>query len=197
MTVIGITGGIGTGKSTVSEYLASKGYKIIDADEISRNITKAGSPVINELTGLFSNSILMSDGNLDRKKIADIVFNDCDKKKQLESIVTKRVIEAISSEIKDLRNSDTYDIIFLDAPLLFETGADKLVDVTWLITCDIDIRIKRVMSRDGSSEREIIARIKNQMPEEKKISKATVVIDNSKGKEDLICEIESLMKKYA
>jgi len=196
MKVIGITGGIGTGKSTVSDYLREKGYYIIDADQRARDMTAAGSPAIDRIAAAFGEGFVDKGGNLDRGKLARLVFVDADKKKTLESIVTKGVIESVNAEIKHLRSSGTYDIIFLDAPILFETGAEKSVDAVWLVTAAMDTRLQRVMTRDKTGKDDILNRINNQMPENKKAAMSQEIIDNSKGKDELYHQVDALISKY-
>lgn len=196
MKTIGITGGIGTGKSTVSDYIARKGYKVIDADGISRKMTEKGSPVIKTIRETFGDEFFDEQGNLNRKKMAALVFADAIKKKQLEEIITAKVIDNVKKQIKDLRHSGRYDIIFLDAPLLFESGTDKVVDCVWLVMADMDIRIDRVISRDGTSREDVVRRINNQMSDEEKASKSQEIIDNSKGKAELYKQIDRLISKY-
>ena len=196
MKVIGLTGGIGSGKSTVSSYLRDKGYKIIDADEMARAMTAKGSRCLENLEKEFGSEIIREDGNLNRKKLGEIVFADAEKKAKLEELTTKVVVKTIKEETEHLRNTGEYDIIFLDVPLLFETGLDKCCDYITVVTADDDIRIARVVSRDGISPEQVRARINNQMSTEEKVASATDVIDNSKGKEELHKQIEQLLIKY-
>ena len=196
MLTIGITGGIGSGKSTVTSYLLSLGYNVIDADGISRSLTADGSPVIDELAKSFGDVILDSERVLNRKKLAEIVFSDSKKKALLESIVTKRVLDIAENQIEELRNSNRYDIIFFDAPILFESGGDKLVDKVWVVTAESDIRIKRVMERDGAAREDVIKRINNQMNEETRKAKADEIIDNSYDLESLYKQVDRLIQKY-
>lgn len=196
MKVIGITGGIGTGKSTVSDYLKEKGYYVIDADQRARDMTTAGSPATERILDTFGAEFVDKDGNLDRGKLARLVFVDADKKRLLESIVTKGVIDSVNAEIKHLRCSGTYDIIFLDAPILFETGAEESVDAVWLVTADTDTRIERVMVRDDALKDDILNRISSQMPEDKKRAMSQEIIDNSKGKDELYHQVDALISKY-
>ena len=196
MKVIGLTGGIGAGKSTVSDYLTELGYVILDADQMSREMTAKGSPVLTKIADLFGEHLILSDGNLDRKGLAAIIFSDKEKKSQLEEITTKEVVRDIGRNIETLKNSGECDIVFVDAPLLFESGADQLTDFVWMVTAEDDIRIARVMNRDGASREEVLQRIANQMSNEEKIRRSQEVIDNSKGKEDLYQQIEDLLRKY-
>lgn len=196
MTVIGLTGGIGTGKSTVTEYLISKGFPVIDADYISRKVTEKGSHVLDSVRNAFGDEYFTEDGELDRKMMAALVFNSPRHKVLLESIITAEVLRLCEYEIEKLRQQEC-DIVFLDAPLLFESGADKMTDLVWLITADEGVRIQRVMIRDKCSREEVLDRMRNQMSCEEKAKLSQEIIDNSKGKEVLFTQIEELLKKYA
>ena len=197
MKVIGLTGGIGAGKSTVSAYLREKGYVILDADRIAHEITAKGSPVLDRLAETFGADMILPDGNLNRKRLASLVFSDKEKKLQLEELTTKQVVRIIASRVEELRNSVDYDIIFVDAPLLFEAGVDTMTDCVWMVTADDEVRISRVMERDQTTRDAVLSRMANQMSNEEKIARAQEVIDNSKGKDDLYRQIEGLLTKYA
>jgi len=197
MKVIGLTGGIGAGKSTVSSYLKEKGYLILDADAIAHEITAKGSPVLNQIADTFGREMILSDGTLDRKRLAAVVFSDAEKKLQLEELTTKQVVKIISDRVEELRKKDEYDIIFVDAPLLFEAGVDAMTDLVWMVTADDDVRIARVMERDQANREDVLRRIANQMDNDEKIRRSQEVIDNSKGKDELYRLIESLLTKYA
>lgn len=197
MKVIGLTGGIGAGKSTVSEFLAEAGYLIIDADRMAREITGKGSPVLQRIAEAFGDDMLFPDGSLDRKKLAAVVFSDRKKRQLLESMTTKEVIRMIGEQVAQLRRENKEKLIFVDAPLLFETGADRLTDFVWLVTADQQIRISRVMKRDNATEEQVLARIASQMDAEAKAARSTEIIDNSKGKEELYRRVEYLLEKYA
>lgn len=196
MKVIGLTGGIGAGKSTVTDHLRGRGYIVIDADAIARQITEKDAAALEKIVHCFGKAVLLEDGSLNRRKLGAIVFNDEEKKRQLEQITTVEVVNIIKKQIDDFRKEEKYDIIFVDAPLLFETGADKLTDLVWLVDADTKVRIKRVMDRDGISEKEVVDRIQNQMEGEEKRRLAQEIIDNSKGKEELYGQIEYLLMKY-
>ena len=197
MRIIGITGGIGTGKSTVSAYLKQLGYDVIDADGIARDL--AGDPaVLTEIRDFFGDSVIADDGSLDRKKMAELVFSDLQKREMLESIITSRVIKKVSELIDDYRNgiklAPKDKTVFLDAPTLFETGADRLVDEIWLVTCDMETRLERAGLRDDATRDKIEARIASQMSEDEKSERADVVIHNDGTKEELFRSIESMLK---
>lgn len=196
MKVIGLTGGIGAGKSTVSEYLRKQGYVIIDADAIAHQITEKGTETLKKLVQCFGENILFADGSLNRKKLAAIVFQDSAMKAQLERLTTDEVVRIIKNQVDALRKEEKYGIIFVDAPLLFETGADRLTDLVWLVTADLEVRVARVMDRDQVTRDEVLHRIQNQMDSDAKAKLSQEVIDNSKGKEELYHQIEYLLMRY-
>lgn len=196
MQIIGLTGGIGVGKSTVSDYLTEKGYRVIDADKMSRQMTAKGSPVLSDIAKNFGDDMILPDGELDRKKLASVVFADAEKKALLEELTTKKVIAQIGADIEWIRYQGIPGITFIDAPLLFECGVDAMTDYVWLITADPEVRISRVMERDSASREEVLDRIRNQMSDEEKKEKSTDILDNSRGKEDLFKQVEDLLEKY-
>lgn len=197
MNVIGLTGGIGAGKSTVSDYLLDKGYIVIDADKIARALTDKGSDTLQALTAAFGEEILFADGSLDRKKLAGIVFSDGEKRLILEEITTKEVVRIIEERLMQLQGEGCKGPVFVDAPLLFESGADKLTGAVWLVDADLDVRVARVMARDSAGAEDVKRRIANQMDSEEKKARSTDIIDNSKGKELLYRQVERLLEKYA
>lgn len=197
MKVIGLTGGIGSGKSTVSAYLREHEYLVIDADKIAHDITEKGSPVLVRICEAFGDEILDEDGNLRRKMLAEIAFATPENRVLLESFTTAEVVDIISKQVEELRKKPEYDIIFIDAPLLFEAGVDQMTDLVWMVSTDEETRIRRVMARDQVSRTEVLQRIANQMEDEEKIRRSQEVIDNSKGKEELYQQIAALLKKYA
>ena len=196
MKVIGLTGGIGAGKSTVTNYLRKQGYLVIDADAIAHPITEKGSPALKKNALCFGAEVLYEDGSLNRKKLAAFVFSDEEKKRQLEQLTTVEVVYIIKTQLEDLRKKGKQDIVFVDAPLLFETGADKLTDMVWLVDADMEARISRVMDRDGTSREAVVSRVQNQMDSSEKKKLSAEIIDNSKGKEELYQQIEYLLMRY-
>lgn len=194
MKIIGLTGGIGTGKSTVSAYLAQKGCKIIDADLISHQMTEAGSPCLAEIKDAFGEDVFLRDGNLDRKKVGRLVFADATKKKTLEQIITRRVIEKTLRILQDCR-AQQEDLVVLDAPLLFECGMQRYTDETWLVVCRTETRLRRIAARDGLAEEDIQKRIANQMSTEQKEKLADYIIDNSRDLAWLYAQVDTLLAK--
>ena len=196
MKVIGVTGGIGSGKSTVTSYIESLGYSVIDADQIAHDIAKQ-KEVLSEIEKEFGPEIIGEDGQLDRKAMADIVFSNARKKELIEAIITKRVIERVKEFIDLYREGTLYakdDIVFLDAPTLFETGSDSLTDEVWAVTCDLRKRLERAVKRDGSIADDIEARIAAQIPESDIIERSDVVIVNDGSQEELYTKIDMLLK---
>ena len=186
--VLGLTGGIGTGKTTAAEYLTSRGFIHVDADQIGRDITVKGSPVLQLLRDAFGEEIFMEDGSLHRKKLASIVFSDPDQKKKMDDIMFAEIGRIIRERISLAKGP-----VLLDAPLLYESGLDCLCDEVILITCDIETRLERVASRDGAGREEVLARIRNQMSDEEKSGKADHIVDNSGGLEELYNKLDKIL----
>lgn len=196
MIMIGLTGGIGVGKSTLSDYLTEKGCRIIDADKMARQMTEKGSKTLEQIAQAFGSEVLLPDGNLDRKKLAAIVFGNDEKKAVLEELTTKKVVAQIAADVDWMRCQGKKGVVFIDAPLLFECGLEEITDYVWLVTADMDVRIDRVMARDHVGREDVLARIAKQMSEEEKKKKSDFILDNSKGKEDLYRQADDLLKDY-
>jgi dephospho-CoA kinase len=192
MRVIGLTGGIGTGKSTVSQYLASKGFEIIDADLIARQLVMPGSPLLDEIGRTFGSRFILPDGSLDRKALGAYVFKDSRRKKQLDDIMMASIVSAVRDRIQNARNR-----VIVDAPLLFEAGLDADVEAVWLVDASDEVRITRVCARDNISAQQVADRIGNQMSQSEKAAKSDEIIDNSGSEEELYRQIDRLIKKYA
>lgn len=202
MKVIGLTGGIGTGKSTASEYLIDKGFVHIDADKIGAAITADGSPVLKVLDEVFGpngemgvpgTDILNSEGNLDRKALASVVFVSEEKTQKLNSIMFEKIIDDIKALIEKYeREGEKY--VLIDAPLLFEAGADSLCDKVIVITAEKDIRIRRVCDRDGATPDEVCSRIDRQLGDSEKVMKADYLVDNSFDRDHLFKQLEEICK---
>ncbi len=195
MKVIGITGGIGSGKSTVSDIIKKNNFPVIDCDEISRELTQKDNTVLDEIRRCFGTSVFDDNGNLLRQELANIVFSDSSKKKILEDIVVTRIFEFVQDDLSKHRSLGT-KLVFIDAPLLIETGLNRLCDVCVLVTADIETRINRVEKRDGISRDRVLERISNQMPESEKKAVADELIDNSGSIEYLNNSVERLINKY-
>lgn len=191
MTVVGLTGGIGSGKSTVSGYLISKNIEVIDADKIAREIVGPGSKVLEQLAKIFGQDILLPDGSLDRKKLGSIVFRDNQKREILNKITHHEIIGKIKSRIKEAHSK----IVVVDAPLLIETGLNQYVDEVWVVDVDDKIRIDRLINRDRLSESEIQERINSQLPREERLKYAKVILDNSGSLDYLLQQIDKQIER--
>lgn len=196
MKIIGLTGGIGSGKSTASAYLRKKGCIIIDADEMSRKMTEKGSKALDEIRSAFGDEYFFEDGGLDRKKMAATVFSVPEKKQLLEGIITQAVIKKTLEEIAALRKSEESGIAVLDAPLLFEFDMQKYTDETWLVSADRDVITARVKARDNMSDEEVSRRISNQMPADRKEQLADRIIDNSADIAHLYAQLDKLLAEH-
>lgn len=179
MKTIAITGGIGSGKSTVTTYLQELGYTVIDADKMSREMTAAGGKAMPYILENFGNAYVNPDGSLNRAAMRDLVFRDPAAMKLLEEGTTKVVIEDIKKIKTNLADSGE-KCLFFDIPLLFEKHQEDQYDLVWVVTADYDIRAKRVMQRDSISPEVIDLIMDSQEEESKKIEKADVVIYNNK-----------------
>lgn len=185
MKVIGVTGGIGSGKSTVSRVLRDLGAAVIDADVLARNITSAGGKALGELVEYFGEEILDDDGELNRSKLASIAFSDKVKLHALNSITHKYIAEKIHETVKAFSASDKWDIIVIDAPIPIEKGFLDLVDEVWVVTVERETRIKRVMDRSGFTYEAVSNRIDSQPGDEEYLRIADEVIDNNGSVEEL------------
>ncbi len=184
MQVIGLTGGIATGKSTVSAILKKAGAVIIDADRIAREVVKKGLPAYREIVENFGETVLLSSGEINRSVLGDLIFNDPRKKQLLNRIVHPHVRRETSRRLKDMENSSPDTIAVLDIPLLFEAEMHKDLSEVIVVYAPEHIQIKRLMKRDNISEADAVARVRSQMPIEEKKNRATIVIDNSGTMED-------------
>ena len=193
MEIIGLTGGIGTGKSTVSNFLREQNFAIVDADLISREVVEPGKPLLKELEEAFGSEIINEDGSLNRKGLAAIVFNDVEQRKLMDSIMHKEILAEMSRCMKDYQDQGTHQGIIIDAPLLFEIGLEKWCGQVWLVTADMDIRIQRVCARDNAVPEEVEARIRNQMSDDEKRKLSDEILDNSGSLESLHKQLTDLL----
>ena len=191
MKVIGLTGGIASGKSTVSKYLASLGAEIIDADKIARDVVMPGEKAYTEIVKVFGNGVLLPDKTLDRKKLAQRVFGDVNYLKVLNSIVHPEVIRK-THELLEEAKAKGKKVAVIDAPLLIEADMTSLVDETWVVIVNPDIQLERAVERDKTNPEAIKARIASQMPQDEKIKYATRIINNSGTIEETFAQV----KKY-
>jgi len=176
--VVGLTGGIATGKSSVARFLMEKGAVVIDADELSRVAVSPGSPALKRIVAEFGADMLLPDGNLDRRRMRSAVFGNDEKRRLLELIIHPE-IKRLAEEGIAAAAASGHRIVFYMAPLLIEAGVTGRVDEIWVVTARPEIQLQRVMERDGISSTEAQKIIDSQMPLAEKERYGRVVIDNS------------------
>ncbi len=188
---VGITGGTGSGKSSVCNYLTKKGLQVIDSDAIARKLLDRGTVTYDLVVSHFGEKILKANGEINRQLLSSIVFGSSDELNFLQNVVTKETVEIVKELLEKSRPE--MKIIFLDAPLLFETGLDQDVDIVWFVLASQDKRLKRLSKRDGIPVFEIKKRMSAQMPEEQKEMLADIVIENEGSLDDLYSKVDKLL----
>jgi len=190
--VIGLTGGIGSGKSTVANYIASKGIPVYIADEEAKIIMER-EDVKQKIQNLFTQAILNSDNTLNRKKIAKLVFNNPIKLKELNAIVHPEVQLHFKNWLEKYKN---FAFIIKEVSILFETGGNKQCDKVILITAPVELRVERAMKRDNLTKKDILVRIKNQLPDSKKKELSDFIVENIDLKNTFL-KIDEILKILA
>lgn len=198
LTVVGLTGGIASGKSTVSSLLKDKGAAIIDADEIAKEIMSKGKPVWVSVINHFGEQILNDDkSDIDRKKLADIVFSDRVQLEALNSLTHPEILKEIKKQLENYKKAGR-KVIVIDAALLLESGLDALVDEVWLVAVDEKTQIKRLIMREKDmAHAQALNRIKSQMPLKEKLKYANRVIDNNAGIEETREQIDEIWREIS
>ena len=189
--VVGLTGGIGCGKSEAARYLCSLGAKHIDADAISRSLTAEGGSALPELRRIFGDGIFNDGGSLNRRALGDLVFNDVASKRALEGVIHPLVQRQVMDEIA-AASAAGIPVTILDVPLLFETGMDVLCDETWTMSVPPEVQVRRVQARDGMTEEQARARIAGQLPMEERNARANKVINSDRPVEKTQAELNAL-----
>lgn len=198
MNIIGLTGGIGSGKTTVANYLAQLGAQIVDADLVARQVVAPNSPALSEIVATFGPGVLHADGTLNRKQLGAIVFNNQANLEKLNAITHPKITEVVLARIASFkkRQPTCKDMLVLVAPLLIEVGLDKLVDKVWLVHVSLAEQMQRVMERDGLTKEQTRQRINSQLSETKRIQHADEIIDNSQSVEHTLNQVRKLWNKY-
>ncbi len=190
--IIGLTGNIGTGKTTVLNMLAARGARIIDADEVTHRVTAPGGIAFGPIIALFGHGILDPGGAIDRSRLGQIVFGNPDKLAQLEKIVHPAVYEAVNAEVEGA----TEPVVVIEAIKLLEAGmAAALCDQVWVITSPVDQQVERLMGDRGMTRAAARARMATQSPQAFKVSQADVVLDNSSTVADLERQVEAAWQR--
>ena len=193
--LVGLTGGIGSGKSLAASFFKELGAHIIDADQLSRDLVHPGQTALKEIVNYFGKNILDPTGNLDRRKLAKIVFQDPGKKSILEGILHPKIFKKEQEIFIEICTKDPFAIVIIDAALLIESGNYKHVNKVIVVRSSEESQIQRILSRNAVSFDEAVARIKNQMSLEEKIKYADFILDNNMQQEDLLQKVQELYPK--
>ena len=191
--IIGITGGIASGKSTVTEFLRQKGFQVVDADAVVHQLQKPGGRLYQVLVEHFGEKILLENGELNRPLLASLIFLNPEEQEWSKSTQG----EIIREELAALRNqfAQTEDIFFMDIPLLFEQDYASWFDETWLVYVNRDVQLERLMKRDQISKEAAESRLNSQWPIERKISLSSHSLDNNRNQEQLIAQVVQLLEE--
>ena len=186
---IGLTGGIASGKSTVSLYLASLGMEIIDGDLLAREVLVLYPEILTYLQDTYGD-LIFQEGQLDRRALGRIIFQDEKKKRAYLDVIMPKIIEEARKRLKEAKES----FVVLDAALLFEEGLEKDVDITVTVFVPYEVQLERLLKRDSLTVSEAVSRIRSQMPLEEKRRRADHVVDNSGSREETYQQINEILK---
>jgi dephospho-CoA kinase len=194
MKLIGLTGGIASGKSTVSSFLTELGARVIDADLLAREVVAKGTDGLHQVTDVFGRELLLPDGTLDRKRLGEIVFADEAKRKQLEAITHPLIFKRFS-ELTQAAEAAGEPAVVYDAPLLIERGLHRMMGQVVVVWVPREVQIERLMLRDGIDRAAAELRLSAQMSLDEKRAMASFVIDNSKSKEHTRAQVEYVWRQ--
>ena len=194
--VLGVTGNIASGKSTVAKELARRGAAVLDADQLAREVVESGSSVLKRLVKLFGTEILQQDGNLDRDRLGQMVFADVKVRAMLNQIMHPEIAKKSVERLQKLQSNPDLPLIVYEAPLLFEVGAESRVDKVLVVKIDPEVQLKRLMTRDRLSEERAQQRVAAQMPQQQKLERADFIIDNSGSVAKTLEQIDALWPQW-
>jgi dephospho-CoA kinase len=194
MIVVGLTGGVATGKSTVAKMFKQCGAVVIDADELARDIVKPGKPAWHAIVNTFGKTVLTSDRTINRQALGAVVFNNRVKLRRLERIIHPRVARQQVKLTRQAVRNDPKAVVIYDVPLLFEVGIDKRVDKIIVVSADQETQLARLKKRNGLSRAEALRRIRSQMPLAKKIQRTDHVLDGTLSRTSLRRQVGRLLK---
>ena len=196
MIVVGLTGGIATGKSTVAQMFKRCGAIIIDADQLARDVVRPGKPAWREIVKVFGDGVLNQDGSINRHALGTIVFHNRRKLRRLEHIIHPRVAREQQHLARRIAKRASHAVVVYEVPLLFESGAHQRVDTIIVVTADRETQIARLKHRNGMTRAEALRRIKNQMPLAQKVRRADVVLDGTGDKTLVRKEVRRLYNTF-
>ena len=194
MILIGLTGGVATGKSTVAKMFKKCGAIVIDADELAREVVRPGQPAWRDIMRRFGKSVLNSDRTINRQALGQIVFHDGTELRKLERIIHPRVALKQARLTRQASKTNPHVVVIYDVPLLFEAGIDKRVNKTVVVTSDRETQIRRLKKRNGFTRAEALRRIHSQMPLTMKLLRADYVLDGTKSRKSLSRDVRKLFE---
>lgn len=192
MKIIGLTGGIATGKSQVSSILSELGAMVIDADIVAREVVQKGLPAWQQLKDTFGEEYFLSNGELNRRKLGQLVFSHPDELAKLNSITHPAIKAKIEERINDLKVQGYNGIVVVDAALLLEAGWETMVDQVWVVDAPMEKRIERIMKRDNLTRDQALSRINSQMSQQERIAKADKIIYNNSDIDSLREQVQRI-----
>lgn len=195
MILVGLTGGVATGKSTVAEMFKQCGAVVIDADQLARDVVEPGKPAWREIVKTFGKTILNPDRSLNRQALGAIVFRHPAKRRAIEAIIHPRVAREQVRLTRQAARQDPQSVVIYDVPLLFEAGIDKRVDQTIVVTADRNTQIARLKKRNGLSRPEALRRIRSQMPLANKVRRADQVVNGTLPRPSLRKQVGQLLNR--
>ena len=190
--IIGITGGIASGKSTVTNFLRQKGFEVVDADALVHQLQKPGGRLFQILVEHFGEKVLLEDGGLDRPLLASLIFSNSEEREWSKETQGQIIREELGSLRDKLAQTD--DVFFMDIPLLFEQDYASWFDETWLVYVSRDTQLDRLMNRDQLSKESAETRLASQWPLEEKKKFATYILDNNGSREQLLSQVVTLLE---
>ncbi len=195
MLRVGLTGGIGSGKSTASNYLRTLGAYVFDADKEAKELIDTNDTVQHELISEFGTDIINIEGQVDKKKLSRVAFQDDDHQERLNAVVHPHVYDLIDASYKKAMNDNKYNIFIVDAALVYESGLHSHLDYVIVVTAQLKFRMERSLSRNTLTREEILKRMDFQWPEEEKVNASDFVIHNDTSEEDLQSKLKEILSK--
>lgn len=194
--VLGVTGGIASGKTTVAQAFKELGAVVVSADELAREIVSPGCSTLRQIAEYFGSRALLADGTLNRPFLAELIFNDNEARRALNRITHPAIAALAGKRLREAERGGAPLVVY-DAPLLFEAGADRQVEKVLVVAVDEEVQLRRLMARDGIGREQALARIAAQMPLTEKIARADYVVDNSGSPEETRRQVSALMERLS
>lgn len=192
--VLGITGGIASGKTTVAKLFKELGAVVVSADELAREIVSPGSSTLRQIAECFGSRVLLADGTLNRPLMAELIFNDPQARQALNRITHPAIAALADQRLREAERGGVSLVVY-DAPLLYEAGAVRQVDKVLVVAVDEEVQVARLMARDGVAREQALARIAAQMPLSEKIARADYVVDNSGSSQETRRQVSALIER--